>query len=83
MSNNFACFFIMRKKNGVPQVDMMLFIFDGTSGTGFDKETWRRILEEYISEMESGKYIELDRPHYVYDYEYRRISEKIKRVLRE
>ena len=68
-------------QNGVPQVDMLLFISDGTGGTGFDKETWRRIPENYISEVESGKYIELDCPHYVHDYEYRRISEEIKSFL--
>ena len=68
-------------QNGVPQVDMLLFISDGTGGTGFDKETWRRIPEEYISEVKSGKYIELDCPHYVHDYEYGRISEEIKSFL--
>lgn len=65
-------------QNGVPQVPMLFFISDGTGGTGFDKETWRRIQEKYISEVESGKYIELDCPHYVHDYEYGRISEEIK-----
>ena len=70
-------------QNGVPQVPMLLFISDGTGGTGFDKETWRRIPEKYISEVKAGKYIELDCPHYVYDYEYGRISEEIKRFLRE
>lgn len=68
-------------QNGVPQVPMLLFISDGTGGTGFDKETWRRIQEKYISEVESGKYIELDYPHYVHDYEYGRISEEIKSFL--
>lgn len=33
----------------------------------------RVIPELYISEVESGKYIELDCPHYVHDYEYERI----------
>ncbi len=70
-------------QNGVPQVDMLLFISDGTGGTGFDKETWRRIPEEYISEVEAGKYIELDCPHYVHDYEYERIGEEIKSFLKE
>ena len=70
-------------QNGVPQVPMLLFISDGTGGTGFDKETWRRIQEKYISEVKAGKYIELDCPHYVHDYEYGRISEEIKRFLRE
>ena len=70
-------------QNGVPQVPMLLLISDGTGGTGFDKETWRRIPEKYISEVKAGKYIELDCPHYVHDYEYGRISEEIKRFLRE
>ena len=41
---------------GVPQVPMLLFISDGSGGTGFDKETWRRIPEEYISQVDNGKY---------------------------
>lgn len=69
-------------QNGVPQVAMLLFISDGTGGTGFDKETWRKIPKEYISEVECGEYIELDCPHYVHDYEYERISEEIKSFLR-
>ena len=72
---------IIVAQNGVPQVPMLLFISDGTGGTGFDKETWRRIQEKYISEVEYGKYIELDCPHYVHDYEYGRISEEIKSFL--
>ena len=72
---------IIVAQNGVPQVPMLLFISDGTGGTGFDKETWRRIQEKYISEVESGKYIELDYPHYVHDYEYGRMSEEIKSFL--
>lgn len=70
-------------QNGVPQVAMLLFISDGSGGTGFDKETWRRIPEEYISEVEYGKYMELDCPHYVHDYEYERISEEMKTFLNE
>ena len=34
---------------GIPQVPMLLFISDGSGGTGFDKETWRRIPKEYIA----------------------------------
>lgn len=68
-------------QNGVPQVPMLLFLSDGTGGIGFDKETWRRIPKEYISEVESGKYMELDCPHYVHDYEYEKISEEIKSFL--
>lgn len=34
------------KKNGIPQVPMLLFISDGSGGTGFTKEKWRSIPEE-------------------------------------
>lgn len=62
---------------GVPQLPMLLFISDGSGGTGFDKETWRKIPIEYISQIDKGEYIELNCPHYVHDYEYEAISERI------
>lgn len=62
---------------GVPQLPMLLFISDGSGGTGFDEEIWRKIPIEYISQVEGGKYIELDCPHYIQDYEYKAISESI------
>lgn len=67
----------------VPQIPMLLFISDGSGGTGFDKETWRRIPEEYISQNSRGKYIELDCPHYVHDHEYEAISQQITEFLSE
>lgn len=68
---------------GVSQLPMLLFISDGSGGTGFDKETWRKIQIEYVSHVEDGKYIELDCPHYVHDYEYKTISENIISFLSE
>ncbi len=62
---------------GVPQLPMLLFISNGQGGTGFDEETWREIPIEYISQVKDGKYIELDCPHYVHDYEYKTISESM------
>lgn len=62
---------------GAPQLPMLLFISDGSGGTGFDEETWRKIPIEYISQIDGGKYIELDCPHYIHDYEYETISENI------
>ncbi|MCM1039913.1 MAG: alpha/beta hydrolase [Ruminococcus sp.] len=66
---------------GVPQIPMLLFLSDGSGGTGFDKETWRRIPIEYLSQVTNGKYVELDCPHYVHDYEYNTISENMKAFL--
>ena len=45
------------------QVPMLLFISDGSGGTVFDKETWRKIPIEHVSQVHNGKYIELDCPH--------------------
>lgn len=69
------------ERAGVPQVPMLLFISDGSGGTGFDKETWRKIPIEYVSQVHNGKYIELDCPHYVHNYEYDTISENIMEFL--
>lgn len=66
---------------GVPQVPMLLFLSDGSGGTGFDKETWRRIPKEYIVDVEGTEYIELDCPHYIHDHEYERISEEMDAFL--
>lgn len=66
---------------GIPQVPMLLFISDGSGGTGFDKETWRRIQKEYIAQTDHANYVELDCPHYVHDYEYEKISEHIIQFL--
>lgn len=62
---------------GIPQLPMLLFISNGSGGTGFDMETWRKIPIEYVAQVHDGKYIELDCPHYVHDYEYKTISENI------
>ena len=65
----------------IPQLPMLLFISDGSGGTGFDKEIWRKIPIEYISGVDNGKYIELDCPHYVHNYEYDNISKNIAEFL--
>ncbi len=66
---------------GIPQLPMLLFISNGSGGTGFNEETWRRIPIEYISQINDGKYIELDCPHYIHDYEYITISKEISDFL--
>ncbi|MDE7304172.1 MAG: alpha/beta hydrolase [Oscillospiraceae bacterium] len=62
---------------GIPQMPMLLFISDGSGGTGFDKETWRSIPKEYLSQADGSSYIELDCPHYIHDHEYEKIAEKM------
>lgn len=70
------------KENGVPQVPMLLFISNGSGGTGFTEETWRRIPKEYIAGCDNASYIELDCPHYVHDYEYEKISGEIRNFIK-
>lgn len=62
---------------GVPHLPMLLFISDGSGGTGFDKETWRSIPKEYLSQASGGDYIELDCPHYIHDHAYEKIAEEM------
>ncbi len=68
---------------GTPHLPMLLFISDGSGGTGFDKETWREIPIAYISQIDEGEYIELNCPHYVHDYEYKTIREGMIAFLSE
>lgn len=57
-----------------PRIPMLLFLSDGSGGTGFDEETWRGIPKEYFAGMDGVSFVELDCPHYVHDWEYERIS---------
>lgn len=70
------------KENGIPQVPMLLFISNGSGGTGFTKEKWRSIPENYISGHNNTSYIELDCPHYVHDYKYQEISQEIRNFIK-
>ena len=70
------------KTYGVPQVPMLLFISNGSGGTGFDEKTWRSIPKEYISGNDNASYIELDCPHYVHDHEYEKISREIRNFIK-
>ena len=68
------------QNNGVPQVPMLLFVSNG-SGTGWNEEEWCGYQESFLENVQNGKLIKLDCPHYVHDYEYERISEEIRRFL--
>lgn len=62
---------------GGPQVSMLLFISDGSGGTGFSEDEWRGFQRDYLAGVENGRSVELDCPHYVHDHEYKRISAEI------
>ena len=67
--------------DGTPQVPMLLFISDGSGGTGFSEEIWRSFQRNYLSSVENGRSVDLDCPHYVHDHAYRQISTEIKTFL--
>ena len=66
---------------GVPDVPMLLFVSDGSGGTGFDTATWRSIPQAYIQNAPNALILELDCPHYVHDYLYNNISQVIRSYL--
>ncbi len=68
--------------NGVPQIPMLLFVSNG-SGTGWNEDEWKGYQESYLENVENGKLINLDCPHYVHDYECDTISQEIRAFLTE
>ncbi len=68
---------------GEPDLPILLFLSDGTGGTGFDKETWRELPKEYIAGIAESRYVELDCPHYIHDYEYDTICAEIGAFIKE
>lgn len=66
---------------GTPQVPMLLFLSDGSGGTGFPTDEWRGFQLDYLSGAENGRSVELDCPHYVHNYEYTRISAELRDFL--
>lgn len=64
----------------VPQVPMLMFLSNG-DGTRWEEDAWRGYQSSYIKDVEDGKLINLDCPHYVHNYEYEKISEEIKAFL--
>ena len=69
-------------ENGIPQVPMLLFISNGSGGTGFTEEKWRSIPKEYISVYENAGFIDLDCPHYVHNYKYEEIGKEIRSFIK-
>jgi len=69
------------KSKDIPQIPMLLFISNGSGGTGFDENTWRNIPKFYFQNTKDVQFINLDCPHYVHDYEYIRINKEIRKFL--
>lgn len=54
----------------------MLFFASNGEGTGYDKEAWRRFIENYVNSNPNGECVLLDCSHYVHDIEYEKIYEE-------
>ena len=65
----------------MPKTPMLLFVSDGSGGTGLDKETWRGFTEKFAESVDNDQIVEIDCGHYVHDFEYERISEDMKEFI--
>lgn len=63
-----------------PDVPAILFISDGSGGTGFSEADWRNIPRKYFDGADCV-FIDLNCPHYVHDHEYERIAGEMKNFL--
>ncbi|MDD2959234.1 MAG: alpha/beta hydrolase [Lachnospiraceae bacterium] len=62
-------------------VPMLMFVSNGSGGTGFDESTWRNFQNEFATSVPNAKVIELDCPHYVQDHAYNQIADEIGQFL--
>ena len=70
------------RDGAMPEMPVLMFISNG-EGTNYDKKAWVEISVSYAENLENGGYIKLDCPHYIHNFEHRKIAEEIKRFLRE
>lgn len=68
-------------KGTKPNCPMLMFISNG-EGTGWNTDMWRAFQMKYISDIENGKYIEFDCPHYLHDYKYEEINREIRNFIK-
>ena len=61
-----------------PDVPMLMFISDGSGGTGMDTDTWRKYQREYASGLTDVSIIELDCGHMIHHFEPEQISEDMR-----
>lgn len=64
-----------------PDVPMLLFVSDGSDGTGMDTETWRNHQREYASDLTNVTIIELDCGHMIHHFESERIGSEMRAFI--
>lgn len=69
-------------RGNVVDIPILMFCSNG-SGTGWNKEEWRKFQDDYINGSKRGKLINLDCSHYVHNHDYKKIAENIKSFIIE
>lgn len=64
-----------------PNVPMLMFISDGSGGTGMDKDIWRKYQRDYASELTEVSIIELDCGHMIHHFKPEQISEDMREFI--
>lgn len=66
--------------NGRVNAPILLFSSDGV-GTGWSLEEWRRFQSDYLAGCVNGEMIGLSCPHYVHDFEYEKIANRVNNYI--
>lgn len=69
-------------QNSIPNVKTLLLISNG-KGTGFNENDWKTFQHNYSVEIEHVEIEYYNCPHYLHNYEYVDISERIKEYIKE
>ena len=70
------------RDGAMPKIPVLMFISNG-EGINYDKKAWAETSVSYAENLENGEYIQLDCPHYIHNFEHKKIAEEIKRFLGE
>lgn len=66
----------------MPKMPVLMFISNG-EGINYDKKAWAETSVSFAENLENGEYVQLDCPHYIHNFEHKKIAEEIKRFLGE
>ena len=63
-----------------PKIPVLMFI-SNAEGINLDKSIWIDTAKNYASKLSNAQCVKLDCPHYIHDYRYDEISNKIKEFI--
>ena len=70
------------RDGAMPKMPVLMFISNG-EGINYDKKAWAETSVSFAENLENGEYVQLDCPHYIHNFEHKKIAEEIKRFLGE